>query len=73
VNTTAGGDPARQKNDIILYTRDFSGVGGDANAPSVECASCHDPHVESKDAATQVSFLRVSQAGSGVCLACHTK
>ncbi|MCP5236109.1 MAG: hypothetical protein H6945_10280 [Zoogloeaceae bacterium] len=70
---TAGGTDEREKTDIILYTRDFSGVGGDANAPSVECASCHDPHVESKDAATQVAFLRVSQAGSGVCLACHNK
>ena len=70
---TAGGTDEREKTDIILYTRDFTGVGGDPNAPSVECASCHDPHVESKDAATQVSFLRVSQAGSGVCLSCHNK
>ena len=73
VNTAIGGSDERQKTDIILYTRDFSGVGGDPVAPSVECASCHDPHVESKDAATQVAFLRVSQAGSGVCLACHNK
>jgi len=73
VNTSVSADAGRQKTDIILYTRDFSSVGGDAVAPSVECASCHDPHVESKDAATQVSFLRVSQAGSGVCLSCHTK
>lgn len=64
-------DGSRQKTDMILYTRAFSSVNG----PSVECASCHDPHVESKGTAQnpQVSFLRVSQAGSGVCLACHTK
>ncbi|MCB1954308.1 MAG: hypothetical protein KDG55_01455 [Rhodocyclaceae bacterium] len=65
------GTAGRQKTDMILYTRAFSGTDG----PSVECASCHDPHVESKGDATnpQVAFLRVSQAGSGVCLSCHTK
>lgn len=71
---TPGGTPAkREKTDIILYTRDFSTVGGAANSPSVECASCHDPHVESKDLDTQVAFLRVDQAGSQLCLSCHTK
>jgi hypothetical protein len=69
VDTTADGAAGvRGKQDIILYTRTFGvGVG-----PSVECASCHDPHVEAK-ATNEVSFLRVSQSGSGVCLACHVK
>lgn len=60
-------DGKREATDIILYNRDsMEGM--------VECASCHDPHVEAKGAAgEQVSFLRVSQAGSGLCLACHTK
>jgi hypothetical protein len=58
----------RDKKDMILYTR----TGGKAY---VECASCHDPHVESKGTAEapQVAFLRVTQAGSGVCLSCHVK
>ena len=64
----ASGNGVRDKGDIILYTRAFGGN----NRPSVECGSCHDPHVESKGA-NQVAFLRVSQAGSGVCLACHAK
>lgn len=71
--TTAGyyvesGDVAgRDKSDMILYTR-----SGEADTPRVECASCHDPHVATK-ATTEVAFLRTSQAGSGVCLACHVK
>ena len=56
----------REKTDMILYTRDFGGTDG----PSVECASCHDPH---EDTARPVSFLRIANAGSGVCLACHIK
>lgn len=74
VDTTAtvGGDNVantRGKKDMILYTRDF---GSSSFRPSVECASCHDPHEQTK-AAGQVAFLRVSQAGSGVCLSCHVK
>lgn len=34
----------------------------------VQCASCHDPH--RSDTPT---FLRVSQAGSGLCVSCHKK
>lgn len=60
----ASGNTSKDKSDMILYTR--------GTIASVECASCHDPHVETKTA-TEVAFLRKSQAGSGVCLACHTK
>jgi hypothetical protein len=68
-----GGAAGKDKTDMILFTRDFN-VGGTQTAQgSVECASCHDPHVESKNSTSQVAFLRVSQEGSGVCLACHTK
>jgi len=64
-NATAG----RQKADLSLYTRDFSGAAG---TPSVECASCHDPHVES--IGTQnIQFMRVTTAGSAICLSCHVK
>lgn len=66
-NVIQSGTPdIREKTDMILYTRDFSGQDG----PSVECGSCHDPH---EDTERPVSFLRVSNANSGVCLACHIK
>ena len=59
----------RSKNDISLYTRTFS---GSIARPSVECGSCHDPHVESK-AGNNMMFMRVSTAGSQICLSCHIK
>lgn len=64
VDGTAG----RGKGDIQLYTRNFTGAN---NTPSVECGSCHDPHV---DAGTNgISFMRVTTAGSKICLSCHIK
>ena len=57
----------RQKTDMQLYTRSVAAIDGGASQPFVECASCHDPHT------TNSTFLRVSNAGSAVCLACHTK
>jgi len=79
--TAASGNNTRQKSDMILYTRDFAtgpndpgtGLPTNVKGPSVECASCHDPHVEAKAPGPQVAFLRVSQEGSGVCLSCHSK
>ena len=35
---------------------------------TVECASCHNPHLT-----TNGFFLRVSNQGSGLCLTCHIK
>lgn len=65
---------ARGKNDIQLYTRDFTAVrtGASAAGPSVECGSCHDPHVESKGS-DNIMFMRVTTAGSQICLSCHVK
>lgn len=60
VNTT------RQKTDISLYTR------SDLTGPSVECGSCHDPHVESKGS-DNIMFMRVTTSGSEICLSCHVK
>jgi len=65
---TNGGTTNREKTDMYLYTRNMGGTF----KPSVECGSCHDPHVETK-AANQVAFLRVSQSSSGLCLSCHSK
>ncbi len=41
----------------------------------VECASCHDPHGVPDAANVEFipSFLRVSNAGSALCLTCHIK
>jgi cytochrome c553 len=66
------GSSGRGKGDIQLYTRDFSGKGGAAAGPSVECGSCHDPHVESKNS-DNIMFMRVTTAGSKICLSCHVK
>ena len=65
------GTAGRQKTDMILFNRAFPANGTAAAAgtyPSVECASCHDPHN-----VTNGTFLRVSNAASAVCLSCHVK
>ncbi len=68
---TPGGTPTqREKSDMILYTRDF---GAGVIGPSVECASCHDPHVQEGQGRGGATFLRVANAGSAVCLSCHVK
>ncbi len=71
VDTEATANNQRQKTDMILYTRAAaagSGYTGQTEPePFVECASCHDPHT------TNSTFLRISNAGSAVCLACHVK
>ena len=68
----------RDKQDIIFYTR--VSAGGDA--PFVECGSCHDPHSGSaadvaglgtNDEGSDVSFMRVANDDSALCLACHVK
>lgn len=70
VDTTAPGSVVgtRQKTDMLLYSRPAGSYTGQTELePFVECASCHDPHT------TNSTFLRVSNAGSAVCLACHNK
>ncbi len=62
------GDSRPDTNEVRLYD------SGDGFA--VECASCHDPHgVPSggSGSAFNPSFLRVSNAGSVLCLTCHIK
>lgn len=71
VDTEAAPNGTRQKTDMALYSRAAgagSGYTGQTDLePFVECASCHDPHT------TNSTFLRISNAGSAVCLACHVK
>ena len=71
VDTEGTANNTRNKRDMILYTRAYNGV----DQPFVECASCHDPHVDPTDTASVAgkTFLRVSNSGSGVCLSCHVK
>ena len=55
-------------NEIRLYN-----TGG---GYEVECASCHDPHgvpSAGPGSSFNATFLRVTNAGSSVCLTCHTK
>lgn len=75
VDTASGTGGAREKSDIQLYTRvltpppEFNAREPLERAePFVECASCHDPH-----SAVNGTFLRISNAGGAVCLACHNK
>jgi predicted CXXCH cytochrome family protein len=42
-------------------------LSGENAVSQVECSSCHDPHLEA------TSFLRVTNASSALCLACHNK
>ncbi len=69
------GGAGKQRTDLPLYQRATGGLG-----PMVECASCHDPHVSQGQAGPagtgQVAgetFLRISNASSAVCTACHVK
>ena len=62
------GNSRADSNEIRLYN---TGDGYE-----VECASCHDPHGVPSAGPGSVfnpTFLRVSNAGSGVCLTCHSK
>lgn len=59
---TGTSNGTREKTDLPLYNN--AGNTG----PSVECASCHDPHSD-----TNATFLRVANTGSAVCLTCHVK
>lgn len=61
------GDSVYQKTDFPLYGGN-SLLGAGVN---VECATCHDPH--NAGVGAPPTFLRVSNTGSAVCLACHNK
>jgi hypothetical protein len=67
------GGTGKQRTDLPLYPRATFG-------PLVECATCHDPHVSIDQAGPTgtgrvagATFLRISNASSAVCTACHVK
>jgi len=70
VNTNVpGGTTKFERTDMKLYTRiATNGAYAGQPQPFVECASCHDPHVDYNP-----TFLRIDPAGSAVCLTCHVK
>lgn len=59
----------RTRGDLPLYGRSYTDGGFSSGlvAPHIECGSCHDPHASTE------TFLRVSPAGSQLCLTCHNK
>ncbi|MEN8169379.1 MAG: cytochrome c3 family protein [Pseudomonadota bacterium] len=63
VSVSAGGQSFADDGINTLPLYDKGGVA------FVECASCHDPHGGIVD----TPFLRVSNAGSAVCVTCHVK
>jgi hypothetical protein len=71
------GGTGKQRTDMPLYVRPGELV---ATGPLVECGSCHDPHVSTGQAGPTgtgrvagETFLRISNASSAVCTACHVK
>lgn len=79
VDTAVGTAGTRQKTDIMLYSRTgdafqsgSSTLASTTLQPYVECGSCHDPHVQDVSGSNP-TFLRISNNGSAVCLACHDK
>ena len=71
---TGTNDNLRTRTDLPLYTRAFTSATG----PSVECGTCHDPHVSDGQTGPNgltagATFLRISNASSAVCTACHVK
>jgi hypothetical protein len=68
-------DGNKTRTDLPLYTRTFTTRGA---GPSVECGSCHDPHVAQDQSGPNgqtagATFLRISNASSAVCTSCHVK
>jgi len=67
----------KTRTDLPLYTRTFA-AGNGGSGPSVECGSCHDPHVSQGQAGPNgqvagATFLRISNDSSAVCTTCHVK
>ncbi|HEX5804031.1 MAG TPA: cytochrome c3 family protein, partial [Azospira sp.] len=63
--STTGNLAVRSRSDLPLYVREDLATGGEV--PFIECGSCHDPHSNNR------LFLRVTDQGSKLCLACHDK
>ncbi len=67
------GSKFNQLKDVTAAEADGNGVRFFTAANNVECSSCHDPHVDYLEHSEYTPFLIMSNAGSALCLACHTK
>lgn len=63
--SASGTTSKRMRNDLPLYPRQDDSSGREL--PFIECSSCHDPH------SSNITFLRMSNEGSKLCLTCHMK
>lgn len=66
LDTTGGTAGTRDKTDLPLY------VNATNLVPTVQCASCHEPHTNNASTGV-VAFLRTSNAASAICTTCHAK
>ena len=62
------GQPAADFNIVTQVTTAGVPLFGSSGNETVECGSCHDAHD-----VTNTPFLRISNASSALCLACHNK
>ena len=46
---------------------------GASGSATVECASCHDVHNSKSGTAVESKLLRITTAGSALCITCHSK
>lgn len=65
--------PAEFKDLVGTPNADLPLFSGTGYADTVECSTCHDPHVNYIDNPEYKPFLAMSNAGSAMCLACHVK
>lgn len=59
-------DPTKDTGLLSLTTAQNAGLKFYGASDTVQCATCHNPHTPTPD-----PFLRVSNAGSDLCLSCH--
>ena len=68
VSGSTASSAAITRQNIRVYPANGNYGETDPFNSTVECGSCHDPHNEQEK-----TFLRISNAGSAVCLTCHNK
>jgi len=71
--TLAYGDPTNT-GDLKLATEvEAAGLTLFGTGKNVECATCHDPHVNYIQYPEFTPFLAMTNSGSAMCLSCHIK
>ena len=80
-DATADGTKAgslKALNTVLVGWQGATDISSLLRNDRVECGSCHDPHngtagMDAALRATEVNFLRHSNAGSALCIGCHNK